>query len=76
MAILHWKQGLLCDKILSQQLTHDRSYISSTSLTLRHTMAPFYSPDEKAYKNIVGKGENAGNQHFFLFPQGFQPYER
>ena len=23
-------------------------------------------------KNIVGKGENAGYQHFFLFPQRFQ----
>ena len=23
-------------------------------------------------ENIVGKGENAGNQHFFLFPQCFQ----
>ena len=24
---------------------------------------------EKPYENIVGKGENAGNQHFLLFPQ-------
>ena len=60
MAILHWKQGLLCDnsftklvlknviklakgsvnnifqdsfhKILSQQLTHDRSYISDRQI--------------------------------------------
>ena len=23
-------------------------------------------------KNIVGKGENTGNQHFLLFPQCFQ----
>ena len=23
-------------------------------------------------ENIVGKGENAGYQHFLLFPQGFQ----
>ena len=23
-------------------------------------------------ENIVGKGENAGYQHFFLFPQSFQ----
>ena len=23
------------------------------------------------FENIVGKGENAGNQHFLLFPQGF-----
>ena len=23
----------------------------------------------------MGKGENAGNQHFLLFPQCFQPFE-
>ena len=29
-------------------------------------------------KNIVGKGENAGYQHFLLFPQCFQktPFSR
>ena len=26
-------------------------------------------------KNIVGKGENAGNQHFLLFPQCVLPYQ-
>ena len=25
----------------------------------------------KPFENIVGKGENAGNQHFLLFPQCF-----
>ena len=29
-----------------------------------------------AFENIVGKGENAGNQHFLLFPQCFLPYQR
>ena len=29
------------------------------------------NPEEKAFENIVGKGENAGNQHFLLFPQSF-----
>ena len=28
----------------------------------------------KAFENIVGKGENAGNQHFPLFPQCFLPF--
>ena len=27
---------------------------------------------DKIEKNIVGKGENAGYQHFLLFPQCFQ----
>ena len=26
---------------------------------------------KKAFENIVGKGENAGNQHFLLFPTTF-----
>ena len=27
-------------------------------------------------KKIVGKGENAGNQHFLLYAQCFLPYQR
>ena len=28
----------------------------------------------KTFQNIVGKGENAGNQHFLLNPQCFLPF--
>ena len=28
------------------------------------------------FENIVGKGENAGNQHFLLFPQCFPPFQK
>ena len=28
------------------------------------------------FENIVGKGENAGNQHFLLFPQCFLPIQK
>ena len=28
---------------------------------------------KEAFENIVGKGENAGNQHFLVFPQCFVP---
>ena len=31
---------------------------------------------EKYLENIVGKGENAGNQHFLLFPQCFLPFPK
>ena len=31
---------------------------------------------KRAFENIVGKGENAGDQHFLLFPQCFLPYHR
>ena len=27
------------------------------------------------FENIVGKEENAGNQHFLLFPQRFLPFK-
>ena len=28
---------------------------------------------KKPFENIEGEGENAGNQHFLLFPDCFQP---
>ena len=31
---------------------------------------------KRPFENIVGKGENAGNQHFLLFPQCFLLCER
>ena len=31
---------------------------------------------KKPFENIMGKGENAGNQHFLPFPQCFLPYQR
>ena len=31
---------------------------------------------KKPGKNILGKGENDGNQHFLNFPQYFLPYDR
>ena len=39
-------------------------------------MTFFDAPEEKPFQNIVGKGENAGNQHFSFFPQCFLSYER
>ena len=30
----------------------------------------------KLFEKIVGKGENAGNQHFLLFPHCFQPFPK
>ena len=48
-------------------------------LTLEWTQLSFnpfpHNPalNNKAFKNIEGKGENAGNQHFLLFPKLFLP---
>ena len=47
------------------------------TLTLYHTIPTLNSimkKKKKAFENIVGKGENAGNQHFHLFPQCFLPF--
>ena len=42
-------------------------------LTLYHTIPTFNDPEREPFEKLVGKGENAGNQHFVLFPQGFLP---
>ena len=34
-----------------------------------HTMTIFDALEKKTFENIVGKEENAGNQHFFLLSQ-------
>ena len=39
-------------------------------------MTDFDTPKKIYFENIVGKGENAGNQHFLLFPQCFLPFQR
>ena len=54
-----------------------KSSLFSGSPTLYHTIPTFHYPwKKKAFENIVGKGENAGNQHFLLFPQCFLPCQR
>ena len=43
-------------------------------LTRQHKIPTVTNPD-KLQKNFAGKGKNAGNQHFLLFPQFFLPYQ-
>ena len=43
-------------------------------LTLYHTIWTFNDQRDRAFENIVGKGENAGYQHFLLFQQCFLPF--
>ena len=51
--------------------------LNLNTLTLYHTIQTFNDPPRKTrFENIVGKGENAGYQHFLLFPQSFQPNHR
>ena len=44
-----------------------------TFLTLYHTIPSYNNPWKKPFEIIIGKGENAGNQHFLLIPQCFLP---
>ena len=53
----------------------------SPSLLFVHTILSFTPEsqvfttlEKKASENIVGKGENAGNQHFLLFQQCFPTF--
>ena len=47
-----------------------------STLTLYHTMTTFDHWRKNPFENIMGKEENAGNQHFLLFPQCLLSYER
>ena len=45
------------------------------SSTFYNTILTFNDLEKKMpFQNIKGKGENAGNQHFLLFPQCFLPF--
>ena len=47
------------------------------ALSLYHTIPTFNVPEKESLsKNFVGKGENAGNQYFLLFPQYFLPFPK
>ena len=41
------------------------------SNTLYQIIPTFYDPEDEGFENIQGKEENAGTQHFLLFPQCF-----
>ena len=73
MAILHWKQGLLCDKNVS---VYCDSYFNVLSVIKMHQLFTTQSRlttilKKKGLENTAGKGENSGNQPFLLFPQYF-----
>ena len=51
-------------------------YFQYITLFLYHTILTFNNPKEESFGNTVGKGENAGNQHFLLFPRCFLLYQR
>ena len=50
--------------------------LCGNGLTLYHTTQLKVTMKEKPFENIVGEGENAGNQHFLLFPQCFLSFPK
>ena len=56
----------LCGAAISPLTRHQNQDLSN--LTLQHTILTLR---KKPFAYIVGKGENAGNQNFLLFPQCF-----
>ena len=44
---------------------------NSDVLTLYHKILALNNPQGEAFESIVGKEENAGNQHFLLFQKCF-----
>ena len=43
-------------------------------LPLHQKIPVINDPEEYFFENFEKKGENAGNQHFLLFPQSFLPF--
>ena len=48
-------------------------YLSSSNALKLSSLMTMY---KKPFENILGKGENAGNQHFLLFPPCFLPFPK
>ena len=44
--------------------------------SLPHKSRPLTTQRKKTFEKIVGKGENAGNQHFLLFQQCFSIFTK
>ena len=52
-------------------LVHQNSVLCGNFTTESRLLKTQY---KKPFENMVRKGENAGNQHFLLFPQCFLPF--
>ena len=64
------------DVHLSSYVTWLNPILQSRVLAFPKQSLLFTALQTKIFESIVGKGENAGNQHFFLFPHCFLPYLR
>ena len=53
----------------------EKMLVTSLNSTLYRTIWGFHNLRQEGFEH-VGKGKNAGNQHFLLFPQCFVTYHR
>ena len=65
------KEEMLISMMFTEGFLYRVLKVLTVCLTLYHTMTNFDAPEKKPFENIVGKGENAGNQHFSTFPTIF-----
>ena len=72
-----FKEGK-CQKVWLEMLltVNNTCNFIHVCLTLYHTIQLLTTVKERAFENNVGKGENAGTQHFLIFLQYFQPYQK
>ena len=62
----------ILSKILLKEIQESMYILYRRYNLLFTTQSRLITPlEKKAFENIVEKGENAGNQHFLLFPQCF-----
>ena len=50
--------------------------VSNLLFLERVNPSPYNPERRKTFENILGEGENAGNQHFLLFPKCFLSFQR
>ena len=58
------------------QISQKQSLWSIGDKSLPHNSELLMTRRKNLSENIVGKGENCGNQHFLLFPQYFLSCQR
>ena len=64
-------------ELISKLVRQTNHALLKESLTLDQTILTWNNPEKKSlFENIVGKGENAGTQHFLLFPQCFLSFPK
>ena len=76
LKVVIWERVNTNTKCISFCVDPQRKHCSKIYSTLYHTIPSLNDLKKQPFENIVGKQENAGYQHFLLFPQCFLPFQR